>query len=104
MSKTIKAKKKRVRINLKRMLTCVGVILLAVFVFSGFLDLQGAINDNRQQIREVEARIAEASLQTVMLEEVLLIVETDEFLERVARERLRMALPSDRVFIDAARN
>jgi len=100
---TIK-KRKKIKINLTRLLSCIGVVIVAVFVFTDFLNVQGMLNDHRQQIREVEARIAEANLQTEMLEEVLLKVETDEFLERVARETLRMARPGDRVFVDSARN
>jgi len=104
MSKYTITKKKKIKINLKRMLSCVGVIVVAVFVFTSFLDVQGDMNDNRQQIRNIEARIAEANLQTIMLEEVLSKVETDEFLERVARESLRMARPGDRIFVDSSRN
>jgi len=103
MSKYIKTNQKKIKLNLKQMLTCVGVIVVAIFVFTSFLDLQGMINDNRLQIREVQARIAEAELQQEMLEEVFSKVETDHFLERVARESLNMARPGDRVFRDTAR-
>jgi len=103
MSKQIITKRKKIRIDLKQMLTCVGVIVVAVFVFTSFLDLQGMINDNRFQIHEIELKIAEAELQQAMLEDTLSQVDTIEFLERVARESLNMARPGDRVFRDSAR-
>jgi len=94
----------RKTLNLKRFLIRVGCILGALYLCHILISQQRLINDNIQRTQEVRAQTAEAELRTAMLQEQLSQVDTDEFLIRVAREQLRFAMPSDRIFVDSARN
>ena len=100
---TLRKKSLRKTINLKQLLKCVGFVVLAFYLSVTLVDQQRRINDNTQRTQEVQAQIANANLQTEMLREELARVDTYEYLERVARETLRLAMPGDRIFIDSAR-
>jgi len=102
MARNIKKTQRRT-LNLKQFLKCVGFVVLAFYLCVTFLDQQRRINDNVQQTAAVWAQIEEVNLQNAVLEETLEQIDTDEFIKRVARESLRLAMPGDRIFIDSAR-
>ena len=90
-------------INLKQLLKCVGVIVLALYLSVTLLDQQRRINDNLARTQEYRELMEYANLQTALLEEEIAIVGTDEHIEHIARSQLRLAMPGDMIFIDSAR-
>jgi len=90
-------------INLKQLLKCVGLIVLAVYLCVTLINQRVRINAHEQQTREYRVRIEEAIIRGAILEETLSQVGTEEHMERVARETLRLTMPGDRVFIDSGR-
>jgi len=96
--------KSRKKLNLWQLLIRAGLILGAIYLCYMLMGLQQQINENVRRTNEVLAQTEEANLRNVMLQETLSQVGTDEFLIRTARVQLRFAMPSDRIYIDAARN
>ena len=103
MSTNRRTSAKRRTINLKQLLKCVGLIVLAFYLSVTLIEQQRRINAHVYQTQVVKALIAEAELQNALLEERLARVETDEYIKRIARETLRLVMPGDRVYIDSAR-
>ena len=100
--KTIK-RKRMVNLKLRKLLKCIGFIVLAFYLSVTLLDQQRRINTHVQETEAIRAQIEYANLQTVLLEEQISHLGTDEHIKRVARETLRLAMPGDRIYIDAAR-
>ena len=72
-------------------------ILLQVFVFQDeglfrLIQLRGEINTMEARIKTLEAQNAELALERDRL------LNDPEYLERIARERFRMAKPGEKVF------
>ena len=78
-------------------------IALALYVPITLLNQQRQLNYNARLINEVYLQIEEENLQTAMLNETIERLDSDEFIEWVARTHLRLARPGDRIYIDSAR-
>ena len=75
-------------------------IIIACYVLSIFVSQQQALNSYRQDIKKCEEQIAEAKEIKEELIEMKENVNSPEYIEQIAREKLGMYLPNERVYID----
>ena len=78
------------------------VIAVAFFLVKGIMQ-QPQINDNKEKIDDLTAQIAEQEQKLETLEELKDKVDTDEYIEKVAREKLGLIKENEIIFIDVAR-
>ncbi len=96
-----KSGRKSKKINLKR-LTVLLVAVIAVVYFGGTLiSQQKTLNQKNKEIEALEQKIAEAAAETERLEQEVENLENPEYIEKVAREKLGLIGPNERVFVDA---
>ena len=78
-------------------------IFLAIYAISVFVSQQKMLNTYRADIENYEAK---KQAETETKEELLAMKEnlnSTEYIEKVAREKLGMYLPNERVYIDIAK-
>jgi cell division protein FtsL len=78
------------------------VLFLAYAVFT-FFDQQKLIDDKRFELIQVKDEIEAGQKDLSELEKEKDMLMTDESLEKIAREKLGMVKPGERVFIDIGR-
>ncbi len=87
---------KTFKIYLKRAV-CVFIVIYCVITF---LKQQKILNNYSAQTKNVETQIAEATKKQELLNEKKANVNSNEFIESIAREKLDMYLPNERVYVD----
>lgn len=66
------------------------------------LDQQTKLNDLDNEITYYNRELQEAKLKTENLNITLNSMNTDEYIEEVARNRLGLVMPSEIIFVDAS--
>lgn len=87
---------KTFKIFLKRAV-CVFIVIYCVITF---FKQQKILNNYSAQTKTVETQIAEATEKQEALNEKKANVNSNEFIESIAREKLDMYLPNERVYVD----
>ena len=79
------------------------VICLAFFAYVGYtlITQQFSISETKAQLKAVDEQLTQAQQEKDDLKSQLKIVNTPEYIEKVAREELGYAAPDEIVFIDA---
>ncbi len=88
----------------KRKISKVLVIIFAFYIIYfayTFIQQQGLIYSKNTRIREIEGEIKKEQALQLELDEQKAILESDEYIEEVARERLGMVKQGEKIFIDA---
>ena len=80
----------------KKILICIA----AAYVMSIFVSQQKMLNSYNAEIKNFDAQIAEAKETNESLTEMKENVNSPEYIAQVAREKLGMYLPNERVYID----
>jgi len=75
----------------------VGVVILAVFVFGVFPT--GSYVDQRNELKDAERELVELEADNADLEARVERLESDEEIERVAREEFDMQLPHEESYL-----
>ena len=97
--KTIK-KTGKVKINLKKFLGSLAVFVFFVYFICAVIGQQSALNRKNDEIAALNESIEAADRETERLNKELEDVNDPEYLERMAREKLGMVTPNERVYID----
>ena len=85
--------------NYKRIL----IVLIATYVVSIYVSQQQSLNDYNKQISNYEEKIvAEQETNKSLLAEKD-NVNSPEYIEQMAREKLGMYLPNEKVYIDVSK-
>lgn len=75
-------------------------IVIACYVVSIFVSQQQILNTYKQEIKKCEEQIAEAKETKESLVQMKENVNSPEYIEQIAREKLGMYLPNEKVYID----
>lgn len=86
--------KKKLKIN---RLIIIGVLIYFVFVL---VSQQRTMNAYQEEAKIYENQIVEAQEKTEELKDIKNNIDSTEYIEDVAREKLGMYLPNERVYID----
>ncbi len=55
-----------------------------------------------QEIEQYQAKLDEANMKTEELKETKNMINTDEYIENYAREKLGLVMPYETIFVDAS--
>lgn len=94
-------KKTKKKLDFNMVIIAAACILGIWMVVKGFV-IQPVINSNKEQAKELQKQISEEQQR---VEEVKGLIEksgTDEYIERIAREKLGMIKSDEIVFIDVS--
>lgn len=91
-----KEKKKKVSVP------AVAVSLVTVFLLAKGVMQQPQITENKEKIEELNSQIAQQEQKIDNLEELKSKVNTDEYIEKVAREKLGLIKENEILFVDVA--
>ncbi len=82
-----------------------GVLWAVAILYVGYVFVQQQIrlHDLRVEEKEVTAEIEQAQLENEELTHVMDIMDTDEYIEKVARQKLGFVKPDEQVFVDTSR-
>jgi len=75
-------------------------IVIAGYIVSIFVSQQQTLNTYKQEIKKCEEQIAEAKETKESLIAMKENVDSPEYIEQIAREKLGMYLPNEKVYID----
>ncbi|MBQ3408162.1 MAG: septum formation initiator family protein [Clostridia bacterium] len=86
--------KKKLRIN---RFVIIGVLLYFLYVC---ITQQQSLNSYEREAENYKSEIADAQKENQKLQYIKNNVDSEEYIEEVAREKLGMYLPNERVYID----
>ena len=78
-------------------------IVIASYLISIFISQQQTLNTYKQEIKKCEAKIEEAEETKESLVAMKENVNSPEYIEQIAREKLGMYLPNEKVYIDVGK-
>jgi len=96
-----KAEKPKASFNPKKFIISVAVGLFALYFVYIMIWQQVSLSRKNQQIDRLEEEIQQATAQTEKLEAELENLNDPAYLEKIAREKLGLVRPNERVFVDA---
>lgn len=95
MDKSVKPSKGRFRFLLKSF-----VVLFVFYFLIQFIVMGAQIRDKQQELATLKLQAQEQRLTNDELQNLLDSGLTDEYIERIARDKLGLAYQGERVFID----
>lgn len=75
-------------------------VAFMVYFLHVMADQQKILNSKEKMLNNMQAKVQEETKINEELKNQKEILETDEFVEKVAREKLGMVKPGERIFID----
>lgn len=75
-------------------------LIAACYVVSVFTSQQKMINSYNSEIKSLESKISKEEETKDSLNKLKTNVDSTEYIEEIAREKLGMYLPNERVYID----
>lgn len=94
-------KTKHIKLNIKRLAVSAAVFVFCIYFICVTVSQQHTINIKQKEINELNSQIVSANSDTESLKNELESVNEPEYLERMAREKLGLVQPNERVYIDA---
>lgn len=101
--KETKTNKNR-RINPKKFVVFFGCVAVFVYFFCILMHQQACLKERGRIVKEYEEKISNAKLAQQQLKKELSKVKTNEYLEKMAREKLGLVKPNERVFVDVTKD
>ena len=92
------------RLNMRKFLGFLTLFVLLLYVCCTFVHQKISLEQRYAIVRDYENQISEAKLEQDMLKKELEKVNSDEYLEKLAREKLGLIKPNDRVFVDVTKD
>lgn len=87
-------------IKLKGLIKKIIIVFLLVYTVVTFFNQQKILNTYAVNKNEVENKLREAKKENEQLMQTKDNVNSNEYIEKVAREKLDMYLPTDRVYVN----
>lgn len=86
--------------NTKKIYTILLVIAISIYVIVILINQQKTLNEYSLSKKDVEKEISEQTDYNKELNETKNNVNSKEFIENMAREKLDMYLPNEKVYVD----
>ena len=96
-----KQKEKLKKLNLKKVTAIVIAGILLVYFIWTLISQQISISKKNGEIAELERKIEEVRLESDRLSKEVENLNDPEYIEKIARERLGLVRPNERVFVDS---
>ncbi len=91
----------RQKLNVKRLAIVAAAAVFIIYFVYAMIAQQIALSNKNKEIQSLEEQVSAANTETERLQKELDNLEDPEYLERVAREKLGLVRPNERVFVDA---
>ncbi len=88
------------KINIKKLLKKLLIIAFIIYVTIVLLNQQKVLNTYQDNIASIEKEIEEASDKKASLISLKENANSLEYIEKIAREKLNMYMPNEKVYID----
>lgn len=88
------------KISYKKLIKKIILIALAIYIVGIFISQQKTLNAYSKEIKNYENQIENEQESQQSLEEMKENVNSPEYIEKIAREKLGMYLPNEKVYID----
>ena len=85
---------------MKKLLKYIFIILILAYVIHIFIDQQATLNSYTTESKEYQSQIESAKEQQEELNSTIQDLNSTEYIENEAREKLDMYLPNERIYID----
>ena len=95
-----KDKAKKVKINGKRLALSIAVFVFFIYFVYVMISQQNALSAKNKEIQQLYRQVDVEKAETDRLNKELESVNNPEYLEKMAREKLGMVKPNERVFVD----
>jgi cell division protein FtsB len=81
------------------------IVVALILLYSGYISisLKGLLDSKKEQHAELQNKITLQKKQKAELEKQMKNIDSDEYIEKVAREELGMVKKNERVYIDVNR-
>lgn len=90
------------RFNIKNLYIKVLVIVFVIYVFSVLINQQSKLNNYKESQAYYQEKTDEAQENQESLKALKENINSPEYIEELAREKLDMYLPNERVYIDVS--
>ena len=88
------------KINYKILLKRVFILIIGIYIIYTFISQQQTLNAYKAEEERYMKLIAEEQEKQNELKQTKANINSEEYIEEVAREKLDMYLPNERVYID----
>lgn len=92
--------KRQKKTSAKKLIILAVVLLVCIGVVYKIVEQQITLSRYDDLAKEYEQKIAEAQLENQKLEDEKDKADTDEYIQRAARDKLGLVKPNERVFVD----
>ena len=97
----VKKDAKKIKVDKKRLGTVIVVTVFVLYFIYIMIWQQVMISQKNKELKDLEEKINSANQRTEELEKELGNLDDPAYLEKVAREKLGLVRPNERVFVDA---
>ena len=88
------------RINLGKIYKRILMLLFAIYVIYTFVMQQQTLNAYKAEREQYNQEIQKTAQEKEKLTETKNNINSDKYIEQIAREKLNMYLPNERVYVD----
>lgn len=92
---------KKFKVFLKKTLLIIALLLVALYVLITFVNQQKLLSTYKASCIDLDEQIEEAKQYNEELNKTKENVNSKEYIEKIAREKLDMYYPNERVYIDS---
>ena len=76
------------------------LVVLSLYVFYKVADIKVEMADKQRQLDDLERQVEEQQKENAQLEHILSAETNEEYMEKIAREKLGFAFVGERIFIN----
>ncbi len=84
-----------------KLFSTLAMMLIVLYVSCVLIKQESKLNSLSGEAKQYNAMLDEANMETENLREKLSKVNTDEYIEKYAREKLGLVMPYETIFVDA---
>lgn len=88
------------KINFKKLYKKILILVFAIYVIYTLISQQQILNSYKAEANKYTNDIQQAQAEQEKLNETKNNINSNEYIEQIAREKLGMYLPNERVYID----
>ena len=88
------------KINFKKLYKKIPILFFAIYVIYTLISQQQILNSYKVEANKYTNDILQAQAEQEKLNETKNNINSNEYIEQIAREKLGMYLPNERVYID----
>ena len=93
----------KAKFKFKKLLKTIVILLFFIYIFYQFYSQQQTLSSYASNQKYYDQKISQEKKNNTDLLELQNNINSDEYIEQIAREKLDMYLPNERVYIDISK-